>query len=443
MAKRDEREVAKNMILSGKGSTEICQLTGMSRSTVCAIAKGLGVTMPRPGCKRPIRWIEMTCEQCLKSFRRRASQHNSEKRRRAKSRGIWGECYVGKFCSRRCYRDSIRWTKKQVRLLRKYVQAGYTHALIGKFLNRPKTSVSMKCCELRLVRLRAFTVRELEYLVEYHGKKPLREIALDLERSKSGLQIAANRLGLTRKRRLTSEQLRRAKRLYRRGYSDLAIARRIKSCYSAIRRWRVRHKLPGNGWTEHSKNMLLASFERGGIGRSAALKQHYAKMAAAIGEPEAKTPQEARVLALLNGSEMTSWELRKAVFGKRTSTGALARALRGLVNRGLVAKHREGQRTLYCRKHSGTAFDSQSYIVELAQDVVENMPNCDDVLPVAWEAIHELWESGERSREALSLAGLGAVKKFNAEMYSHLSVDGFVDMDGEAAFEVPDSMVHF
>jgi len=70
----------------------------------------------------------------------------------------------------------------------------------------------------------------------------------------------------------------------------------------------------------------------------------------------------------------------------------------------------------------------QSELIDVAFEVIgEN----DELLSVAWEGINEAWQQGVTRKSGLVIAGKQAVKRFHRETTSYLSMDNFVNSEGE------------
>lgn len=138
------RQLVKQMIYSGKGSTEIMRATGVSRGFVCGMARALGIKMPRPGTKRPTPKATLTCEFCGSEFQRPTRVIRGEQVRSGRSR-------VGLYCSAGCFRRSQGYSSRDIATLRK-LYLTHSNDEIAAIIGRNPSAIANKLSTLGLRR---------------------------------------------------------------------------------------------------------------------------------------------------------------------------------------------------------------------------------------------------------------------------------------------------
>lgn len=146
------RKKAQDMIQSGCGSTEIINSLGVSRGFVCALARKLGIVMPRPGCRRPTPLSTVVCGQCGVRFKR----PTREIRRR-------GRKDVGQFCSQKCFRAWQGWSAQQIATLRRKYKT-HSNSELAAELGKSEYSVAQRLHTLGL-RRKKIGVGEVKRLI--------------------------------------------------------------------------------------------------------------------------------------------------------------------------------------------------------------------------------------------------------------------------------------
>jgi hypothetical protein len=247
----------------------------------------------------------------------------------------------------------VRWSPEEDALLVEQYGTELTDSLC-KILGRSWRSVMARLSRLGLRKTKSWSSEDLAWLLDNTGGDMThKEMAEVLGRTTKAVNCAVGKYGMQRHRRgLTEHEQQRFQNLHTRGYSDLLIARRLKTTKARIVRHRVKRGLPGNGWTKHSVRATVAS--------------------------------------------------RGKDFNQRL------RNARG--------RNRKQRRV------------PEDTLVGIARAVIEDK---DELLSVAWDAVHDAWVAGTDDMDALQTAGRDGIRAYYRSTQSYLSIDAFVNDDGQ------------
>jgi hypothetical protein len=203
--------------------------------------------------------------------------------------------------------------------------------------------------------LKPWTMGEIRLLRQLWGTLPAIEIAVRMGRTVLSVSRRAHELGLCRRHKRLSDYGRRIRSLHARGHTDNEIARRLGISTGSLHHWMRQHGLEANGKRpEIFREVKRREYRR--VWREVSLTDArclvHAAAAAARGWPQARSPQQADVLDVLEGGPKSGREIAAALGQPWRDEGsaAVSAHLRYLAKKGLIADSQspaDGRMTIY------------------------------------------------------------------------------------------------
>lgn len=158
------------------------------------------------------------------------------------------------------------WNKTDERLLRKYYAAGMHRDEIAELLERSELAIKTRLGRLGLTRPRRWTAEQIETAKAHRGKLTIGQISTLVGKSETAVYQLFNRLGLVKKQKKRPALLRLIKAKHKLGWSDAEICNEWNRRHpddQLDRRWiqelrRDKLGLPHNAYSKHRRKKVAA-----------------------------------------------------------------------------------------------------------------------------------------------------------------------------------------